>query len=30
MALFIANISFGDGGAEVNVKKAYLCGIDTL
>jgi hypothetical protein len=26
---FIANISFGDGGAEVNVKKAYLCGIDT-
>jgi len=26
---FIADISFGDGGAEVNVKKANLCGMDT-
>jgi hypothetical protein len=26
---FIADISSGDGGAEVNVKKANLCGMDT-
>jgi hypothetical protein len=25
---FIADISFGDGGVEVNVKKANLCGMD--
>jgi hypothetical protein len=28
-APFVADISFGDGGAEVNIKKANLCGMDT-
>jgi hypothetical protein len=28
-APFIADISFGDGGAEVKIKKASLCGMDT-
>jgi hypothetical protein len=28
-APFLADISFGDGGAEVKIKKASLCGMDT-
>jgi hypothetical protein len=28
-APFLADISFGDGGVEANVKKANLCGMDT-
>jgi hypothetical protein len=28
-APFLADISFGDGGAEVEIKKAGLCGMDT-